>query len=86
MADKNDEVRPHQSTEDTEELEADQPTSPQYQASGDQNETVGAITHCSPVEVQTESKESEIVASHRNKEDCCDSKNDTSEGSTAVIV
>ena len=85
VADKSDGVsRPHQSTSDTVDELEDQPISLQYQTFCD-DETAGASIHHSPVEVQRESAESEIIASSRNEE-CNNSDNGTSEGNTTVIA
>ena len=87
MADDSDDVS-QQSTVDIEELDS-QPASPQAnQSPSDQTKAADAITHHSPVEVLRENEESEVhvVASSRDKGECCDSNNGTSEVNTTVIV
>ena len=85
MADDSDDVS-QQSTIDIEELDS-QPASPQAnQSPSDQTKTADAITHHSPVEVLRENEESEVVASSRDKGECCDSNNGTNEVNTTVIV
>lgn len=68
----------HQSRADTDQLE-DQPISWQLQ-----DETRGAVSDHSTMDSWRESKESEIIASTRNKEDCSGIDNSTIEGTTTL--
>lgn len=75
---------PHQFMADTNDFE-DQPISPQFEtACDDITATVSAITRDPLMDSQRENKESEIIASTRNKEDFIDSDNGASDGSSTL--